>query len=120
MRSLATTVREYVDGQPDEWRPTLKKLRAACRRELVGYHEGMSYGMPSYARDGQVEVSYAKQAHHLSFYILKQSVFDSHRPELAGSSLGKGCIRYRRPEQVNWDLVRRLLVDTRCNDETIC
>jgi uncharacterized protein YdhG (YjbR/CyaY superfamily) len=120
VRSKAATVFDYVDEQPDEWRPTLRKLRAACRRELRGYKEMMRYGMPSYARDEQVEVSFAKQARNLSLYILNQAVFEAHRPDLDGLSLGKGCIRFMRPAQLNWDVVSRLLSDTRDSTGDIC
>jgi uncharacterized protein YdhG (YjbR/CyaY superfamily) len=120
VRSQATNVADYIAEQPDEWRPTLKKLRAACRRELVGYKETMAYGMPGYARGGQVQVSFAKQARHLSLYILKHSVFEEHRSELDGLSLGKGCVRYRHPAQIDWDVVSRLVSDTRTSDDASC
>ena len=120
MKSAATTVGGYIEEQPTEWKPTLKKLRAACRQELKGFAERMAYGMPSYLREGRVEVSFGKQARYMSLYILKQPVFEAHRADLAGLSLGKGCIRYRRPEQVDWEVVSRLLSDTRESPDEIC
>ena len=120
MKSDALSVIAYIGEQPAEWQPTLKKLRAACRRELRGYTESMAHGMPSYARDGQIEVAFGKQAHYLSLYILKQPVFDAHRAELAGLSLGKGCIRYRRPEQFHWEVVSSLLAETRRSTGAVC
>jgi uncharacterized protein YdhG (YjbR/CyaY superfamily) len=120
MKSSATTVAGYISDQPTEWQPTLRKLRAACRGGLQGYEEAMRYGMPSYVRDGQVEVSFAKQEHHLSLYILKQSVFDAHRAALVGLSLGKGCVRYRRPEQIDWSTVESLLAGSRDSTREIC
>ena len=61
--------------------------------------------MPSYAGSGQIEVGFGKKARYLSLYILKQSVFEAIEPILAGLNLGKGCIRYRQPDQVDWDIV---------------
>jgi hypothetical protein len=80
----------------------------------------MAYGMPSYERGGQVEVGFAKQASYLSLYVLKQSVLDAHRAECSGLSLGKGCIRYRRPDQIDWSVVSSLLADTRATTDAIC
>jgi uncharacterized protein YdhG (YjbR/CyaY superfamily) len=120
VKSQAANVADYIDEQPEEWRPTLRKLRAACRRELKGYKEAMAYGMPSYTRDGRVEVSFAKQARNLSLYILKQPVFEAHRAELGGLSLGKGCIRYTRPAQIDWTVVSQLLSETRASNDDIC
>src|SRR5215471_7466091 len=112
MKSDAASVSSYIGEQPVEWQPTLRRLRAVCRRELRGYTETMTYGMPSYSRGGQIEAAFAKQARYLSLYILKQPVFEAHRAELAGLSLGKGCIRYRRAEQIDWDIVSKLMADT--------
>jgi uncharacterized protein YdhG (YjbR/CyaY superfamily) len=120
MRSSAASVTSYIAEQPKAWQPTLRKLRAACRSQLQGYHESMAYGMPSYGRDGQIEVGFGKQARYLSLYILKQPVFEAHRAELAGLSLGKGCIRYRQPEQVDWDIVASLLTATCASADPIC
>jgi hypothetical protein len=80
----------------------------------------MAYGMPSYGRNGRVAVSFAKQARYLSVYVLNQNVFEAHRGALAGLSLGKGCIRYRRPDQIDWDVVSSLLVATRNSADAVC
>ena len=120
MKSSATSVAGYIDEQPADWQPTLRKMRAACRRELKGYTEAMAYGMPSYDRDGQIEVSFAKQAHYLSLYIWKRPVFVAHRTALAGLDLGKGCIRYRRPEQIDWSVVGKLLAGSRNSASEPC
>jgi hypothetical protein len=80
----------------------------------------MRHGMPAYLRAGQVEVSFAKQARYLSLDILKQPVFEAHRRDLEGLDLGKGCIRYRSPERIDWDAVSSLLVATRDSEDVIC
>jgi uncharacterized protein YdhG (YjbR/CyaY superfamily) len=120
MKSTAADVVAYIEEQPNEWQPVLKKLRAACRRGLPGYRERMAYGMPSYERNGAIEVSFAKQARHLAVYVLKQPVLDAHRPELTGLSLGKGCIRYSRPDQIDWNVISSLLEDTYASPARIC
>jgi len=120
VKSTTTSVADYIAEQPAEWQPTLKKLRAACRRALKGYTEGMAHGMPSYSRGGDIEVAFAKQAQYLSLYILKTPVFDAHRKDLVGLSLGKGCIRYRRPDQIDWRTVASLLSETNASGDEVC
>jgi uncharacterized protein YdhG (YjbR/CyaY superfamily) len=120
MQSSAATVKAYIDEQRAPWQPVLRKLRAGCRRELIGYTEGMAYGMPSYTRAGAVEVSFALQVQYLSLYILKQAVLDAQRDDLTGLSLGKGCVRFRRTDQVDWAVVTSLLSATRASDGEIC
>jgi uncharacterized protein YdhG (YjbR/CyaY superfamily) len=98
----------------------LTAIRQLCLDELVGYEETMSYGMPAYARDGVVEVSFASHKQYISLYVLKQDVLDRHRPELARLSLGKGVIRYRRATDVDLDVVRALLTDTNSSASPFC
>jgi uncharacterized protein YdhG (YjbR/CyaY superfamily) len=120
MRSTAADVGTYIEEQPDAWQPALKKLRAVCRRELKGYQEGITYGMPSYSRHGILEIGFGRQARYLSLYVLKQPVLDAHRAELAGLSLGKGCIRYRTPDRINWNVVTSLLRETAGSEAKVC
>ncbi len=112
MKSTAENVTTYIDEQPKEWQPTLRKLRAACRSQLRGYSEVMAYGMPSYEHGGEIEVSFGQQVRYLSLYILKQPVLDAHCAELDGLSLGKGCVRFRRPGDVNWAVISALLAES--------
>ena len=88
--------------------------------KLDGYVEVIDYRMPLYQRDGVTEVSFAKQARYLSLYLLKKPVLDAHRSALAGLDVGKGCIRYRRPDQIDWELVAVLLTETSASDADIC
>ncbi len=120
MKSTAVDVKGYIAEQPDEWQPTLVKLRARCRAHLRGYTEVMAYGMPSYTRAGRVEISFAKQARYLSLYVLKQPVLDAHRARLTGLAVGKGCIRFRSPQQIDWNLVTDILTETAVTDSEIC
>jgi hypothetical protein len=56
----------------------------------------------------------------LALYIMKKPVLDTHRADLAGLRLGKSCIRYRRPDQIDWTVVGALLEDTRKRAREIC
>lgn len=66
MKSEATTVEEYLAEAPEQRRPALETLRRLCLDELSGYDEEMRYGMPSYSRDGTVEVAFASQKNYVS------------------------------------------------------
>ncbi len=120
VHSAAVDVTSYLAEQPADWIPTLERLRVACQDLLDGYDETMSYGMPSYGRNGTVEVAFAKQARYMSLYILKQPVLDAHRGELGGLDLGKGCIRYRVTGQVDWAVVRAMLAETAASSDEVC
>ncbi|MBF6214685.1 DUF1801 domain-containing protein [Nocardia puris] len=109
VRSQASDVDEYLAELPEERRAALTRLRELCRAELPGFTEVMAYGMPNYARDGVGEVAFAGQKQYLSIYLLRTEVREMFADRLAGYDMGKGCLRFRRADQVDFDLVRDLL-----------
>ena len=112
--------RQYIAGAPEERRPALATLRELSLDELAGYEEGIDYGMPSYSRDGTVEVSFASQKNYISLYILRTSVVKANAQLLNGLSVGKGCIRYRRVDQIEPGVVRKLLADSAADTGPVC
>jgi len=122
MQSEAKSVDEYLEEVPAERKEALAKLRDLCRSALKGFDERMDYGMPGYARDGVVEVGFASQKKTISLYILKQEVMEAYKPQLIGKgvSFGKGCIRYSKPERIDFELVEAMLVASERSDAPIC
>jgi uncharacterized protein YdhG (YjbR/CyaY superfamily) len=101
-------------------RAHLRRMRDTARAALDGYAEKMMWGMPAYERDGKVEVAFANQKQYIALYIMKTGVHAKNAKALSGLDCGKGCIRFRKPEMIDWVLVNALLVDTRESDETPC
>jgi uncharacterized protein YdhG (YjbR/CyaY superfamily) len=120
MRSDASTVEEYIAEAPAGRRDVLELLRRLCREELSGFDEEMAYGMPAYLRDGVAEVSFASQKAHISLYVLRRHALEANAERLAGLSLGKGCVRFARPEQVDPAVVRELLKAAATDSGPIC
>ena len=118
MQSTATTVDAYLETVPPERLDALSKLRQLCLQTLTGYRESMAYGMPSYSKEGTVEIGFNSQKNYISFYVLKKEVLDKYRDQL--KDCGKGCIRYRRPEQIDFEVVEKLLEGTADSDAEIC
>lgn len=80
----------------------------------------MAYRMPSYSRDGTVEVAFASQKQYVSLYILRTDVLDAHRERFDHLDVGKGCIRYRNPDQVDEVVVRAMLRATASSTGRVC
>jgi uncharacterized protein YdhG (YjbR/CyaY superfamily) len=118
--SADATVEHYLADAPERRREVLGALRRACLAELDGFAETMAYRMPSYERDGEVEVAFANQKQYISLYILRTDVMATHRARLEGLSVGKGCIRYRKPADVDLDLVRSMLRATAASTGPVC
>jgi uncharacterized protein YdhG (YjbR/CyaY superfamily) len=121
MQSDVKKVDQYLDEVPKERKEALARLRQLCQNTLTGYEESMEYGMPSYKVPGkEVEVAFASQKNYMSLYILKEAVLNEFRPALAGLNLGKGCVRYTRPEKMDFSVIEQLLAASRDSDSPIC
>jgi uncharacterized protein YdhG (YjbR/CyaY superfamily) len=103
MQSTAKNVTAYLDEVPAERKAALATLRDLCT-SLTGFEESMRYGGPCYSRNGEVEVGFASQKNFIALYILRTDVMNAHRDLLKGKgvSLGKGCIRYSKPERIDF------------------
>ena len=122
MQSSAKTVPAYLKEAPEARKAALKQLRDLCRSVLVGFKESMQYGMPGYSRNSVVEVGFASQKHFIALYILRTDVMNAHRYLLnvPGITLGKGCIRYSKPEKIDFKVVERMLKATVESTGEVC
>ncbi len=109
MQSKASDVDGYLTEVPEARRPAVRRLRELCRAELSGFTEVMAYGMPCYERDGVGEIAFANQKQYISFYLLRTDVRAAYADRLAGHDMGKGCLRFRKLDMIDFDLVRDLL-----------
>lgn len=120
VQSTAADVGTYIAEAPEERREALTRIRTLCLQELTGFEEVMAYGMPGYRRGGVIEIAFASQKRHLSFYLLRTDVREAFAERLAGEDMGKGCLRFTRAAAVDFDLVRDLLRATAERPGQIC
>jgi uncharacterized protein YdhG (YjbR/CyaY superfamily) len=109
MKNTVTTVTEYLAAVPDDRRDALVRLRNLCLDSLKGYTETIQYGMPSYSLNGESVVSFASQKQHIAVYVCRPAVVDTFRAELGALNVGKGCIRFRKTEQMDFSLLEKIL-----------
>jgi uncharacterized protein YdhG (YjbR/CyaY superfamily) len=83
-------------------------------RDVSTYLDGVK------ERDRDAEIAFASQANYISLYVLKTDVVKANSAALRGLSVGKGCIRFRSPEKVDFALVEKLLADSRRSSNRIC
>ncbi len=110
MMSSAPDVDAYIAEVPEPRREALTRLRALCRNVLPKAEELILYGMPSYRQAGVLLVAFASQKNHLAIYGCHGAV-ERHADELAGVDRGKGCVRYRSPEAIDFDVWATILRD---------
>ena len=122
MQSKAKDVDAYLKEVPEDRLVCLKKIRKLCLKELKGYEETMAYGGPCYEKNKIAEAGFASQKHFIGLYILKQDVMTKYKDLLKGKgiSTGKGCIRFSKPDKINFEVVEKLLRGTFTSTNTIC
>ena len=120
MQSEAATVADYVEEAPEERRAVLNRLRSLCQEILIGYEESMRYKLPCYSKDDAAEVGFASQKNYIALYILKEDVVNANRELLAGLNVGKGCIRYSKPQKMDFDVIEKLLRETYLSTSKPC
>src|SRR5688572_9170834 len=122
MQSKAKTVSAYLKEVPPDRKAALKKLHALCLKHLTGFKESMDYGGPCYARNGEVEVGFMSQKHYIGLYVLRTDVMKTHRHLLEGEgvSVGKGAIRYSKPERIDFRVVESMLKATAESIGKVC
>ena len=135
MRSEATTVREYLEGLPDDRRRAIAAVRKVIRAHLPeGYEEAMNWGMITYqvplrtcpdTYNGQplMYAALASQKNHMAVYLTAIYMSEPERKaferayKTTGKRLdaGKSCVRFRKlgdlPLELIGDTIASLSVD---------
>lgn len=114
VQSKAADVDAYLAEADPARRPWLARIREVARANLPGYVEEMQWGMPAYSIDGRSIFAFASQKQHVSLYLTGITVPAQHAEALSRLDHGKGCIRFRRPEAIDYDLLGALLRDGLC------
>ena len=110
MKSEAKDVATYLTEVPEGRRDALERLRSMYVATLKGCEECMDYGLPCYKRDGKLVAAFASQKQYFALYGMEK-VAKQYGKELTGCSMGKGCLRFRSPAAIDFDLIQRMLTD---------
>lgn len=132
MQSSAKTVNDYLNELPEERKSAFLKLRESILKNLPkGFNEEMSYGMLGYVvphstyPDGYhctpklplpfMNIASQKNyiaLYHMGIYANPELLewFTSEYPKHSSQKLdmGKGCIRFKKLDQIPFDLIAEL------------
>lgn len=76
----------YLAAAPEQFRPTLRRLREVLAAALPDAEEMVAYGMPGFRVDGTVVASYAAFSRQCGLYVLPHAVAE-HADEIAAAGL---------------------------------
>ena len=108
MTSSATTVPEYLAELPPDRQSALKKVRSVIRKAVPQARESMQHGMPAYELNGMV-CALASQKNYMALYVCEPEIVDAHRGALGKLNCGKGCIRFRKVEELPLEAISDIL-----------
>jgi len=144
MQSTAKTVNDYINELPEERQTAFLKLRESVLKNIPkGFEEQMSYGMLGYVVPHSIYpngyhctpklplpfISIGSQKnfivmHHLGLYANPKLLewFTAEYPKHSKLKLdmGKGCIRFKKMDQIPFDLIGELAGKISVNEWIEC
>ena len=102
------SVDEYIETQPEEAQPALRRLRGIIRKAMPGSEEGISYQIPAYKLDGSAVLYFAGWKKHYSLYPATDRLVTAFEKELRPYEISKGTIRFPLSEPVPVKLIERI------------
>lgn len=132
MQSTATTPNSYIESLPDDRKVAMQKLRDLFLKNLPkGFEESMSYGMLTFVVPHSLYpkgyhckpeqalpfISVASQKNFIAVYHMgiyaDEKLLKWFQEEYAKTSkfkldMGKSCIRFKKPEQIPYELLAEL------------
>lgn len=132
MRYVANSPEEYISHLPEDRRAVIERLRSVLKDNLPdGIEETMAYGMIGYviplrlyppgyharANEPLPFMSIASQKNHIAVYHMGIYAFPEILEWFKGEyakriktklDVGKGCIRFKKLENIPYDLIAEL------------
>lgn len=112
MKRIDAGVKAYFESVDPADRKVLEALRKLILAELPEASETMLYGMPTYLLSTPI-VSFKRQKNYFSLYICHAEALEEHADALAALDCGKGCIRFRKWEQLPQGTIGKILQTSR-------
>ncbi|MDX1652089.1 MAG: DUF1801 domain-containing protein [Brumimicrobium sp.] len=133
MKIDAKNVEDYLSKCPEERQESLKKLRNTILDNLPqGFTEELNYGMPGYVIPHSIYpagyhcdpklplpfMGFASQKNFIAFYhsgiyadeqLLNWFTEEYRKTEKYKLDMGKSCIRFKKPEQIPFELIGKLV-----------
>ncbi|MCI4357950.1 MAG: DUF1801 domain-containing protein [Thermoplasmata archaeon] len=103
-----TSVEEYFDRVPPQFRKVLGELRKTIRAAAPDAEELISYQMPAFRQDGML-VYYGAFRDHLSFFAGSARVLRQFSDATKPFEKGKGTLQFTPDRPLPSDLVRRIV-----------
>jgi uncharacterized protein YdhG (YjbR/CyaY superfamily) len=140
MQIKADNIQHYLEQLPPERRPAMEKLRQTVAENIPdGFSEALNYGMIGFVVPHSVYpagyhcdpkqplpfISVASQKNFIAFYhmgiyanpeLLNWFVAEYPKHSKQKLDMGKSCIRFKKPENIPFELIAELCRKMSVND----
>ncbi len=122
-KTSALTPEEYIDSVSDLHRADIEKLHSLIKKTVPNLKAHICSGMLGYGeyhyryasgREGDwALILLASQKNYISLYVCSVDVHgyiaEQYKNELGKVSVGKSCIRFKKLEDLNLDMLRKVI-----------
>jgi uncharacterized protein YdhG (YjbR/CyaY superfamily) len=102
-----SVVDDAIAASPEPSRDRLNQILAALREEIPGAEEVISYGIPTFDRNGRHVLHFAGFPNHVGLYPTPHGV-EAFEAELSEYPRGKGSVQLPHDRPLPLDLIRRI------------
>jgi len=106
-KKIPKDIDDYVGDFPKEVQQLLEKMRLTIKKAAPGAREKISYGMPTFALDGNL-VCFAAYKRHIGFYPGAAAIA-AFKKDLSGYKWAKGSVQFPLDEPLPLALVSRIV-----------
>lgn len=107
--TIPDTVVGYIAGFPKDVQKVLKQIRSVIKQAAPEAVESISYAMPAYKLNGKPLVYFAGYEKHIGFYATPTG-HERFKKELSKYKQGKGSVQFPLDEPMPLDLIKRIVV----------
>lgn len=121
----ATTIKEYIDSIDEPRKAQIIELDSFIKKTVPSLKSNFAYNMLGYGsfhyksksgREGDWPVvSLASQKNYISVYVCSvkdgKYIPEANKDALGKVSVGKSCIRFKKIEDVNLDVLKKVLTE---------
>ncbi|MHC5064344.1 MAG: DUF1801 domain-containing protein [Planctomycetota bacterium] len=109
MNPTAESFEEYLGKIDPDSVPTTRKVIQIMRKELKGADEDVRWGIAIFSRDGEDIAGISSRKGFYSLYVPQGEVRDKFLERLGKVDPGKGCVRFKRIEDIELPELRKMV-----------
>lgn len=100
---------EYIAGFTPDIKNILEKIRSTIKNVVPDAEETISYGIPTFNRNGTYLVYFAAYKKHIGFYPVPSTIDKIDKQFASYNTSGKGTLKFPLDKPLPFDLIIKLI-----------